>query len=138
MARKFTAIIFVLLLSSAAMPSSADGFAFDRYFRTELFFGMNKPTGGEVTTEDWDKFLADEVTPRFPNGLTVVAAAGQFRSASGTIVKEKSRVIILLYSKKDRAAASRWIDEIRTAYCKKFDQESVMRIDYRRSVEVSL
>ena len=141
MGRKFTVIILVLLISSAAFPGAADhsggSSAFDRYFRTELFFGMDKPTGREVTAEEWDKFLADEVTPRFPDGLTVFAAAGQFRSATGAIVREKSRVIILLYSKKDRATASRKIDEIRAAYCKKFDQESVMRIDYRRSVEVS-
>jgi hypothetical protein len=111
--------------------------AFDRYFRTERYFGMNKPSGVEVTTDQWSKFLADEVTPRFPDGLTVIDAAGQFRSASGTIVKEKSRMIILLYRKRDRESASRKIDEIRAVYCKLFDQESVMRIDLRRSVEVS-
>jgi hypothetical protein len=122
-------------MSTTSFPYPAG--AYDRYYRTELYFGMDKPAGGEITAEEWDKFLADEVTLRFPDGLTVVAASGQFRSASGTIVKEKSRVIILLYRKKDRDAAGRKIDEIRAAYCKKFDQESVMRIDFRRSVEVS-
>ena len=117
-------------------PSGAAVVAFDRYFRTELYFGMNIPNGGEVTDEQWAKFLTNEVTPRFPDGLTVIDAAGQFRSASGALVKEKSRMIVLLYRKRDREAASHKIDEIRAAYCKLFSQESVMRIDFRRSVEV--
>jgi hypothetical protein len=139
--------VALIIIASSVTPSIAiSGYvrapsvhvlAFDRYFRTELYFGMNKPGGGEVTTEQWAKFLSNEVTPRFPDGLTVIDAAGQFRSASGMIVKEKSRMIILLYRKRDRESASRKIDEIRALYCKLFDQESVMRIDLRRSVEVS-
>jgi hypothetical protein len=109
----------------------------DKFFRTELYFGMDRKGGGEVTPEQWTKFLLDEVTPRFPDGLTVFDAAGQFRSASGAIVKEKSRVIVLLYRRDQRKTASQKIDEIRAAYCRRFDQESVMRIDFRRSVEVS-
>ena len=124
-----------LRTDAAVMPSPVR--AIDHYFRTELYFGMDIKGGGEVTAEQWGRFLSDEVTPRFPDGLTVFDAAGQFRSAAGTIVKERSRVIILLYRKKDRKAAGRKIDEIRASYCKQFDQESVMRIDFRRSVDVS-
>jgi hypothetical protein len=140
------AVALIIVALSVTPPIAISGYvrapsvhvsAFDRYFRTELYFGMNKPGGGEVTTDQWAKFLTDEVTPRFPDGLTVIDAAGQFRSASGTIVQERSRMIILLYRKRDRESASRKINEIRAAYCKLFDQESVMRVDLRRSVEVS-
>lgn len=120
----------------AGVPTT-DFAAFDRYFRTELYFGTDIPNGGQVTADQWVNFLSDEVTPRFPDGLTVVDAAGQFRSASGTIVKEKSRMIVLLYRKKDRETASRKIEEIRAVYCKFFKQESVMRVDFRRSLEVA-
>jgi hypothetical protein len=98
---------------------------------------MNRRDGSEVNGDEWAKFLSDEVTSRFPDGLTIIDAAGQFRSASGTIIKEKSRLIIFLYRKKDREAAGRKIEEIRAVYCRMFDQESVMRVDQRRSVEVT-
>lgn len=36
------------------------------------FFGRNRP-GGEVSEEQFQKFLQTVVTPRFPDGLTVVS-----------------------------------------------------------------
>jgi hypothetical protein len=111
-------------------------FAGANYFRTELYFGFGKKDGTEVTEEEWSKFLADEVTSRFPDGFTVVSATGQYRGANGTIVREHSRVLILLYSKKDRPQADRKIEAIRTAYCKRFEQESVLRVDMTRTVNV--
>jgi uncharacterized protein DUF3574 len=113
------------------------GYTPEKYIRTELYFGFCKKDGTEVTSEEWKKFVDDEVTPRFPEGLTIVEAAGQFRLASGIIVHENSRMVILVYRRKDRTKLDLRIEAIRTAYCKKFDQESVMRVDLRRSIEVS-
>ena len=109
----------------------------EKYIRTELYFGLSKRDGTEVTSEEWKRFVDEEVTPRFPDGLTVVDAAGQFRMSSGEIAHEKSRMLILLYKKKDRQNSGAGIEAIRKAYCKKFDQESVMRVDLKQPVEVS-
>jgi len=108
----------------------------DKFYRTELYFGMDKPDGGKVSDEDWDKFLETEVTPRFPDGFTVLAGLGQYRDNSGKIVKEKSRVLILLYPKKARRENHEKIEQIRAAYIKLFQQESVLRMDFRQFVEV--
>jgi hypothetical protein len=109
----------------------------DRYYRTELYFGLSKPDGSEVTAGEWAKFLADEVTPRFPGGFTVIEALGQYQGDDKKIVKEKSRVLILLYEKKNRKHISLKIEEIRAAYKKAFQQESVMRLDMRQTVNIS-
>ena len=108
-----------------------------RYYRTELYFGLAKPNGSEVTAEEWAQFLADEVTPRFPAGFTVIETLGQYQGDDKKIVKEKSRVLILLYEKKDRKGTGVKIEEIRAAYKKAFQQESVMRLDMRQTVNVS-
>ena len=42
------------------------------YARLELLFGLGKQGGGEVSEEEWRAFLETEVTPRFPDGLTVL------------------------------------------------------------------
>jgi len=112
-------------------------YASDRYYRTELYFGLAKPDGSEVTAEEWAKFLADEVTPRFPAGFTVIEALGQYQGDDKKIVKEKSRVLILLYEKKGRKLTNGKIEEIRAAYKKAFQQESVMRLDIRQTIDVS-
>jgi hypothetical protein len=104
----------------------------DPFLRTELFFGLSKPEG-EVTEEEFQHFLAQHITPRFPDGLTVVTALGQFRMARGTIIQERSKLVILLYPP-DQAKASRRIERIREEYKALFQEESVLRADSRECV----
>lgn len=110
--------------------------AAEKFLRTELYFGRAKPDGSTVTDEEWDKFLAEVVTPRFPDGFTVVDGLGQFRDKNGKISREQSKVLILLYPRKQRRNSRAKIEEIRSAYVKLFNQESVLRMDLPRSVEV--
>ncbi|WP_009630848.1 DUF3574 domain-containing protein [Synechocystis sp. PCC 7509] len=93
----------------------------------ELYFGRNKPAG-EVSEQDFQLFLQNEVTPRFPDGLTVIDAKGQFLSSSG-IIKEKTKLLILIHanSQEDRQE----IEEIIEEYKDRFDQESVLRVTSR-------
>lgn len=109
---------------------------FSAYQRTELFFGMDKPTGGMVSEEEWSKFIAEVVTPRFPDGLTVDDAQGQYLDGK-TLVREKSKQLILIYPRKFKTSSSRKIEEIRAAYIKAFDQKSVLRVDMPSYVLVS-
>lgn len=96
--------------------------------RTELFFGTSKPDGTVVTADEINAFVDNEITPRFPDGLTALTGYGQFRNSAGVIIQEQSIVLILLYPLSDREASKR-IEEIRTAYKAAFQQESVLRVD---------
>ena len=89
-----------------------------------LYFGTAKP-GGTVEPAEWSRFLQDSVTPRFPEGLTVWQASGQWRGADGTIVEEGSRVLTLVHA--DDAANSRNVEEIAAEYKRRFKQEAVLR-----------
>lgn len=123
---------------STAMPAKTAVVHFDRYFRTELYLGRDRPGVGQVVSnEEWERFLSGVVTPKFPDGFTVLEGRGQYRDKSGAIVREPSNVLVFLYRKQDRRAASGKIEEIRSAYIKRFNQESVLRIDFRKSVEVA-
>lgn len=108
----------------------------DLYYRTELYFGRSIPGGGTVSDEEWAKFLAEVVTPRFPDGFTIVKATGQFRETNGTIDKEPTQILLFLYAAKTRTASRRKIEEIRRAYKRQFRQESVLRIDFPSRVNV--
>jgi Protein of unknown function (DUF3574) len=66
------------------------------FVRTELFFGTAKPDG-VVTDGEFRDFVDYVVTPRFPDGLTLLQGDGQFRGADNVIIKEASYVLILLY-----------------------------------------
>jgi hypothetical protein len=91
--------------------------------RTTLYFGMARPKGS-VSELEWQLFLRDEVTSRFPEGLTVWDADGQWRSAAGTIDHEQSKVLLLVHP--DTAAARQAVQTVITQYRQKFDQEGVL------------
>ncbi|HEY7008972.1 MAG TPA: DUF3574 domain-containing protein [Jatrophihabitantaceae bacterium] len=98
------------------------------FARTELYFGLSRSDGPPITPGQFDRFVDREVTPRFPDGLTVLKAEGQFKDSTGTIVEEGSRVIILLHPAGDPDSSVR-IEQIRERYKHRFQQESVLRTD---------
>lgn len=98
----------------------------DRYAEYQLFFGRSTDGGREVSDEQWAAFLAEVVTPRFPAGLTVLDGAGQWRDDSGTIQRERSKVLWILAAPGDETLQR--IDEISAEYERRFNQDSVLRI----------
>jgi hypothetical protein len=113
--------------------------AFQQFIRTELFFGTNKPGGSKVTEAEWEHFLDTVITPKFPDGLTVLTGYGQFRNSSGVIVQEDTKLLILLYPAdwRTRTTSSANIEAIRAAYKEQFQQESVLRTDDPLAVRTS-
>lgn len=91
----------------------------------ELYFGRSRP-GGEVSEEDFRTFLRTVVTPRFPDGLTVVDAIGQFRNSKGVTIREKTKILILIYPNTQQKRQA--IQEIISRYKFRFQQESVLRV----------
>jgi len=94
------------------------------FIQTDLFFGRNIPGGGEVSESQFQAFLDEVITARFPAGLTVFEADGQFQDSTGTIVEEQSKVVRLLLE--DTVENEAAIDEIVNAYIEEFNQESVL------------
>jgi Protein of unknown function (DUF3574) len=105
----------------------------DPFARTDLYFGLSREDGPPVTDQQFDAFVDAVVTPRFPDGLTLFQAKGQFKNASGTIVEEGSRVIVLFYAADDPAAKV-GVEQIRSKYKSRFHQESVLRVDDKSCV----
>jgi len=95
---------------------------------TKLYFGTSQPDGSVVTDAQFARFVDNQVTPRFPDGLTLLAGYGQFKNSSGTINKEKSFVLILYYPLQTKDA-NKNIEDIRRIYTTRFNQESVLRAD---------
>src|SRR5262245_22897126 len=89
--------------------------AAELWARTELFFGTNRPDDEPVTDEKFNEFVNSVVTDRFPDGLTLLTAYGQFRNSAGDLVREKSFLLILLYPPEMQDASKR-IQEIRNCY----------------------
>ena len=90
----------------------------------QLFFGRNIGADVGVSERDWTEFLDGEVTPRFPNGLTVIDASGHWRdSETGRLIREPSKVLTLLAE--GGPTTLLLIREIVESYKERFHQQSV-------------
>jgi hypothetical protein len=103
---------------------SACGTASAAQLRTTLYFGLTRPKGSTVSELEWQVFLRDEVTTRFPAGLTVWEAQGQWQSQGGSIGHERTKVLLLVHP--DTPAARGAVQTVIARYRKAFDQESVL------------
>jgi hypothetical protein len=118
--RLISALILAAVLASCApLPC---GPAETRY-AAQLFFGRAIGTQDEVSETAFQDFLASTVTPAFPDGLTVVDSHGQWKDATGTVVRERSKVVTILFA--DPAATRPRLDAIADAYKQRFRQEAV-------------
>jgi hypothetical protein len=88
-----------------------------------LYFGTAQP-GGLVSEADWAAFLEDVVTPRFPQGLTVWSANGQWRDRAQRINRERTFVLEVVHPPQPAADAA--LKEIVAEYRRRFAQESVL------------
>ena len=89
-----------------------------------LFLGQNIGTMGRVSDEEWRRFLAEEVTSRYPDGFTVLEAMGQWRDPMGRIISEESRNLVVIA--RDPAADLPKITAIRDTYKTRFRQDAVL------------
>ena len=120
---RIRSICIILLL---ALLGGCHGTYPGTWTRDELYFGLSRPDGGMVSEADFAAFVDEVVTPRFPDGFTVVPVMGQFREHSGKIAREPSRVIVLL-APEDQLTSQK-IDDIRAIYKQRFAQESVLLV----------
>lgn len=107
--------------------------AAETWMSDRLFFGRDIPDGGSVSDEDWAAFLAEVVTPRFPDGLTVLRGEGQWLGADGGVVREPSFVVEVDHPPSAEVDAA--LDAIAEEYKRRFRQEAVMRVRTRAEVE---
>ena len=137
MSRALAAVSFALIFTGGFVaggrwqaPVGAQGFGVTMecassapQIRTTLYFGLSRPKGS-ISELEWQIFLRDEVTKRFPDGLTVWQAEGQWQNPAGSIDHEQSKVLLLVHT--DSPAARQSVQAVIQAYRKAFDQQSVL------------
>lgn len=96
--------------------------------RIEILCGMGRPGGETVSEAEWQGFLDREVTPRFPEGITVLAGEGRWKGG-----KEPSRMLLLVLE--DRAEVRAAARAVADAYKRAFGQEAVLLLESGTSAE---
>jgi hypothetical protein len=90
----------------------------------ELMFGRKIGDRVGVSEAQWARFVDREITPRFPDGLTVFDTKGQWRdSERNKIVREPSKLVQIVLPGKAEDADR--LKEIAAAYKSRFNQQGV-------------
>jgi hypothetical protein len=109
------------LKGDAARPEAA------HWLRNELYFGVGSFDSPDDSVAEirWQAFLDREVTPRFPDGLTVLDAYGQWRDhPKDAPSRLRSKVLLILCE--DTPANRAAIDAIRSAFKAETHDKSVL------------
>ncbi|HTE38429.1 MAG TPA: DUF3574 domain-containing protein [Reyranella sp.] len=94
--------------------------------QVDLYVGL-AAKGREIGEAEWAAFLNEEVTPRFPDGLSVVDVAGQYRNPAGHIARERSKLLVVVVP--DAPAHVPKVQAIVDAYKRQFNQLSVLHVE---------
>jgi hypothetical protein len=121
---RFAAAVFLACQVTAAAAQLSCSAPQSQMIEVELLFGRN--IGGKlgVSEAQWRAFLAREVSPRFPDGLTVFDTAGQWRDAkTKALVREPGKIVRIIVAADDGVKEK--LDAVADAYIKRFRQDSV-------------
>ncbi|RRN58877.1 DUF3574 domain-containing protein [Pseudoxanthomonas sp. SGNA-20] len=115
------------LQGDATRPAEAAG-----WVRSELYFGVGREDGPSTRPQTdaidearWRRFLDEEVTPRFPDGLTVLDAYGQWLFRGDAEPQRlRSKVLVVLHEDTPQRRAD--IEAIRLAWKRATGHQSVL------------
>ncbi|MFJ3880038.1 DUF3574 domain-containing protein [Streptomyces sp. NPDC090077] len=124
----------LLALLGAGIPAlvgaALHGHAGEPYRETRLHFAAQRPDGREpVGKGEFTRFLDREVTPAFPEGLTLGDAYGQWRGDDGAVVRGTGYEVVVRYPQKEADERGTRVERIRRAYAQQFPQHSAGRSD---------
>ena len=130
--RGFLLVFVFALVSACATRQPAEAFpgAPIDWTREELFFGLNKPDGSQVTNSEFEAFITREVSSRLCC-FTVLQTTGYYTSTPGApAVQEPGRVLMVMYDDNQKDIAGK-LSVIAQSYVRTFSQESVLRVAAR-------
>ena len=127
------ALLLVLMLAGcASLDPRRCPVGQERLRTAQLFFGRNIGDQPRVTDAEFRRFVDDELTSRFPDGLTILDGGGQWKGEENKLIREASKVVLIVLPKAGDGQAR--LDAVRQAYKVRFKQESVMLVTQRACV----
>ncbi len=90
----------------------------------QLFFGKSAGGQPQVADADFRRYVDEELTPRFPDGLTVMDGGGQWQGDANKMIRESAKVVLIVLPKGHDAGGR--IADARAAYKRRFHEDTLM------------
>lgn len=120
-------VVALSLAACATTPPPPTCPAGQQRLRTaQLFFGRNVGAKPGVTDTAFGRFVDEELTPRFPDGLTILDGGGQWRGDENKLIRESAKIVLIVLPLAGDSGER--IEAVRNAYKARFKQDSVLLI----------
>ena len=113
-----------LALTSCATSHDGPCVAAGQHPTAELVFGRVSEGAPGVSEAEFAKFLQQEVSRRFPDGLTIVDAQGRWTPPAGGAIRGPSKTVMIVL--RGGADDREKLDAVRAAYSQRFHQPSAL------------
>jgi hypothetical protein len=120
----FLLVVFGLAGCATTGEQAACPAGQERLRTAQLFLG-GKAIGRTVREAEIARFVDEEVTPRFPDGVTVLDGGAQWRGPENALIREAQKVVLIVLP---ADGAPRRMDAVRAAYKTRFKQDSVVSV----------
>ncbi|HEV2533532.1 DUF3574 domain-containing protein [Phenylobacterium sp.] len=115
-------LLLVMLAGCATRAPQGCPAGQERLRTAQLFFGRNDPAQPRLNDRDFRRFVNEELTTRFPDGLTVLDGGGQWKGEENRRIREAAKVVLIVLPKDGDAQAR--LDAVKAAYKVRFNQDS--------------
>ncbi|HLK23461.1 MAG TPA: DUF3574 domain-containing protein [Caulobacteraceae bacterium] len=95
----------------------------------ELVFSRVASDGhGGVSEAEFAKFVVGEVSPRFPQGMTVIDAQGRWAPPPGSMIRTPAKMVVIVLP--GTPDDSKKLEAVRVAYKTRFHQPSALLLTH--------
>lgn len=121
--RTAAALVLMLALGGCmSAPKAGCPVGQSQLHTAQVFLGAKAPT--KVNDRDLRRFVDKEVTPRFPDGVTVVEGGGQWKGADNRLMREAAKMVLIVLPTGGDGHAR--VEAVRAAYRVQFKQDPVV------------
>jgi len=133
MMRAGTLILVMALGACASAPEMAACPMGQEELRTaQLFLGRGAPKSGAVE-QDIRRFVDEEISPRFPDGVTVMDGGGAWKGSENLLVREATKVVLIVMP---RTGGPERVEAVRAAYRSRFQQDTALLINQSSCADI--
>ncbi len=126
--KKLVAVLFIMsVIWGCSSSTSPESIIDNNCIESRIFFGLSSPAG-EITDEQWQSFMTNEIASRFPSGFTIIDAIGYWRECDTCqFYQEKSKMMLLVYPDSLFKKNIPIIEDMAYKYIEKFNQQAVLQ-----------
>jgi len=123
--RPFIFLSFIVFSCSCSLQK--------KFVQTELYFGLSQNNGNIIPDSAWNIFVQRDVSKVFSEGFTVIHSEGKWMDDQHKEMHSEPSRIITSVSTMTPLLSSK-IDSLREKYKASFQQEAVLRVDKKATI----